>query len=126
MRMGLIVVGIAAILALAFLYIASVPGWLISIPSTHDPQFVGEWKATWAWTGSGRQHQMMFLKDGTGNVEGYPFRWGTDNGTLYVKRRSAGEGWNCGSAAYEIAPGAKSVRLKGKPTVTIPTEMARL
>lgn len=124
--MGLVVIGIAGILAIAFLYIASVPGWLVTVPSTHDPQLVGEWKATWAWTGSGRKRLMVFLKDGSGNVEGWRFRWGTDNGTLHVKRRSAGEGWDCGSAAYAIDPGAKSVRFKGKPTATIATEMTRL
>jgi hypothetical protein len=126
MRKHRLRVGIAvAVLAACSLYIADGSGWLIFIPSTHDARLVGEWKATWAWTVSPRERKMTFLSDGTGNVEGWRFLWGTRNATLYVKRRSAGEGWDSGSATYSVKPGAKSVWFEGKPSATIPTEMHR-
>jgi hypothetical protein len=96
------------------------------VPATRDPRLIGRWTAQSKFGGP---RLVEFHADGraqtpsTTNARAF---WGTSDGVLYVKQRSAGEGWNLASARYTVQKGGASVLTNpGGSFFMIPEKMSR-
>lgn len=119
---GVIVLLLLGCMLFSFAYL---DGVFFVVPDQRDPNLVGAWTGTWKAFGA-KSQQLVFLADGTARVANWgPVKWGTSHGVLYIKYRSAGEGWGTGEATYQAALGDHMVSFRGRPSVIIPSRMAR-
>ena len=103
-------------------WVGGTPEWLIRVPSTRDPRLVGSWSGVW----SNGNRTIVLNADGTGiEVDRGKLQWGTQHGTLYMKCRSAGEGWDGFSSFYGVATSGHTVEF-WKPSMLIPGRMDRV
>src|SRR4051812_2933918 len=103
-------VGLFISLVLFYLFLGGggVPEWAIQVPNERDPSLVGEWKGTWKQFGN-KKDMVVFRQDGT--ASGIPFgktSWGTQGNKIYLKYRSAGEGWSKAAASFRVDSSTKS------------------
>lgn len=74
----------------ASLWLYAAGGGFIPLPKTYDSRLVGNWKSEQVSGGEVVRRTCVFRMDGTG--EAFlsdrlicPFRWGTEDGVLYLK-----------------------------------------
>jgi hypothetical protein len=103
-------------------------GEFSSVPNSRDPQLIGWWKAqTWMdqlFDAKRLVHFYELRADGTGYVwakaeKGRLFRWGSSDGRIEMKRRSAGEGWEYFAYSYRMSGDRNTLTLKSNRDMNI-------
>lgn len=101
-------------------------GWLIDVPRDRDPALVGTWNGARDTGANQKTITVRFSSDGTARVTDWgPVQWGTQDGILHLKFRSAGEGWNHCRSTYSVDRNHRIVLSKGLPWTIVPSEITR-
>jgi hypothetical protein len=116
LRNGLIGVGCALALIWFFLAFLWVPNWFARVPSAMDDRLLGTWSGTPPRKES--PASITFRADGTAVTTGWgKSSWGTADGVLFLKFRSAGEGWVFEEHRYTFSGEGRTVRFEGRSLV---------
>jgi hypothetical protein len=124
LRKAVVISATVLVLVSLFLFVwpINVPGLFFRVPDTRDTGLVGSWEIF----PSTRPRKIEFFGNGTFQATGlWRMQWGTRDGTLYAKCRSAGEGWDTATASYRVLDGGRTIEFMGKPSFMIPRIMYR-